>query len=814
MRSLVLALLLLLALPAVADENRPIDGREPRTRARHFIITAEHTLRADERGDLAAAGVELQQTLPGNRYVVRAVSIADDPRIATVEEIAASRKIDRSAIREAAHAHAYMHVRLVFHSDVSFAAARQAIESIGGAVDQLLTSDYVLPQRLQARIPFGTLTTLATDDRVFAIYGAPLKIRSTNAVAAQLSHVTPLFSAPYNLSGAGVVLSEFELAHADASHVEFGGRLTNHITDNDASSVLHATHTAGTMIATGINPAAKGMAPNATLHIFGVSGVEYPTILSTKQNSLPPLGVVADNNSWSFCLGWQAPPTCGATTITWMGGEDYFGAYDGFISAPYDKIARASSVVFVQSSGNDADQGGPSLTPPFFPHAHSDDDGNIIAGETFCYSQNGSGTDCTAPCTATPGHCELTPHPTYGPFITVGPVACVKNALAVGAVTADKIIAPFSSRGPTHDGRVKPDLVAKGVNQFSTLPSGGYGTANGTSMSAPVVTGIAGLLTEQWRKTFSGATPLPVTLRTLLIAGADDLGTVGPDYTFGFGLANAQASADLIIADNNTGSRIRVSGITQGQQVDTPINVTSTQNLRVVAGWLDPEVLLLPDDFAEKTLVNDIDIKVIDPVGNVVLPYVLDKNHPEFAATRAVNSVDNTEEVEIANAAPGMYHVIVTGTTIATGTTQQYALIANAPLSGSAVACNDSYEPNDTEAAAFGFLVNGTTVAAGLCSGSDVDFYKFRVTAPGIVSLSVTTTGTPVRVTLYSSGVTPVVQDVMAGTTAVVRSVASSPPAIFFVRIEPVGAFGPDRSYTLVPSFPATTPVRRRATQH
>src|SRR4029077_19361571 len=90
-------------------------------------------------------------------------------------------------------------------------------------------------------------------------------------------------------------------------------------------------------------------------------------------------------------------------------------------------------------------------------------------------------------------------------------------------------------------------------NQFSTFPNNSYATEQGTSMSTPVVTGIAGLLTQQYRRTF-GRTPSAAILKTLLIAGADDVGPAGPDFTYGFGLADAKASVDLILADGGNGS--------------------------------------------------------------------------------------------------------------------------------------------------------------------------------------------------------------------------------------------------------------------
>ena len=390
--------------------------------------------------------------------------------------------------------------------------------------------------------------------------------------------------------------------------------------------------------------------------------------------------------------------------------------------------------------------------------------------------------------------------------------------ISVGAVTPALRIAGFSSRGPTRDGRLKPDIVAKGTNQYSTWPTDTYNTEQGTSMSSPVITGICGLLTEQWRKTYGGQSPSPVMMKTLLIAGADDLGNPGPDWTYGFGLANAQASVDLILADNNTGARIRTASVSQGQPTEIPFTLPSTQNVRVVLGWADPETLLSPDELAGKTLVNDLDVKVIDPNGNTILPYVLNPNDPcvtsQFTdcqpATRGVNTVDNTEEVEIANAGPGTYRAVVSGTTIANGASQQYVLIANAPLGS---VCTDPYEPNDTAATAFGNLPTGTTLNARFCTQSDVDYFKFAPTAFGTVTITVTATDTPVKVTQIMNGQSLNPATIAAGTNGSLQA-AASPGTTDMVRLEPAGTIGANAGYTLTVSYPFTPPVRRRTSHH
>ena len=131
---------------------------------------------------------------------------------------------------------------------------------------------------------------------------------------------------------------------------------------NDTSNSRHATHVAGTMISAGLDdstdsrgPASKGMAPKATLHEFNVID-DFANIVSAKDIQLKSLGVVADNNSWDFTLGWSFE------SPNWVWNGDFFGAYDATYSSPYDAVAvKAGSALFVHANGNDGSSGNPSL---------------------------------------------------------------------------------------------------------------------------------------------------------------------------------------------------------------------------------------------------------------------------------------------------------------------------------------------------------------------------------------------------------------------------------------------------------------------
>jgi serine protease AprX len=65
------------------------------------------------------------------------------------------------------------------------------------------------------------------------------------------------------------------------------------------------------------------------------------------------------------------------------------------------------------------------------------------------------------------------------------------HILSVGAVTAEAEVAFFSSRGPTADGRMKPEVAALGVQTIVADPYGGFTTGNGTSFAAPQIAGFA-----------------------------------------------------------------------------------------------------------------------------------------------------------------------------------------------------------------------------------------------------------------------------------------------------------------------------------
>lgn len=812
-RSLAFVSLLALSFLAQTALADVIREREPGHRAegRAVILHPAKALSDADVSELAEEGVTVKHALTGGRYLARikdTAEIAGDARIVSIEELTAEKKIHPTARREAAKAKPFAEVNVVFQRDVDFDDALQAIVAAGGATDPFRFK-FSPSHRIEAKIPPASLEALASDDRVLTITGPHrFKIATENATSAAVSHVTEVQAGPYNLSGDGVTVSLFELGEAQTTHVEFGGRLTlaPGTSGGTSSDRRHATHVSGTIGAAGVRPDAKGMAPKVQIKEFcvRVSGANTCTgdWLDLKEEALAPLGIVADNNSWGYVLGWEDgdPPV-------WDDADIYWGAYDLTVGAPLDEISAEKGVLFVHSAGNDGNLPFSFNSDGFKSHYHLNDDGDADTTKVFCVSGNHSGTDCPTSCT---GGCELDIHHPATPFDTMGVTAAAKNVIAVGAVDTNLNITSFSSRGPAKDGRVKPDVVARGQGVLSSVPTNAYGSLNGTSMSSPAVTGISALLVEQWRRTFAGANPKPSQLKALLIAGADDLGNPGPDYTFGFGLADAKNSVDLIIADEAKGNRIRDLTFAQGQQqsYEIPLIVSTPGKVRVVLHWPDPAIAYLGgDDIAAKALVNDLDLKLVDGAGTVYLPYVLDKNNFSANATTGVNTIDNTEEVEIANAPAGAYRAIVTGTTVNEGP-QSAVLVSNIRA---AKTCIDVQEAsnNNTAATAYGNLPSGQIVYGGLCSQGDVDFYKFNVTRTGPISVTVKTGDTALRATLTGTGISKT-QDIAANSTVTITATASTVPNLVTLEIAPQGALGAEPQYSFTPTFGQKVQPRRR----
>lgn len=241
-----------------------------------------------------------------------------------------------------------------------------------------------------------------------------------------------------------------------------------------------------------------------------------------------------------------------------------------------------------------------------------------------------------------------------------------KNVITVANLYNDGSLVGSSSRGPAHDGRIKPDMAAHGQGQMSTDPDNQYDPFGGTSAAAPSLAGNLGQLVEVYRNLNSNSDPKSALIKAAAMNSATDLGNKGPDFRYGYGMINTARAYDILANNQYLFSSISQSG-TNNHTVTVP---AGTGQLRIMLYWHDPEAAVNTN----KALVNDLDMVV----NNTLLPLVLDPtpnattlNAPAVAGSDHLN---NIEQVVVDNPSAGNYAVQINGFQIPSGP-QEYVLV-------------------------------------------------------------------------------------------------------------------------------------------
>lgn len=244
-----------------------------------------------------------------------------------------------------------------------------------------------------------------------------------------------------------------------------------------------------------------------------------------------------------------------------------------------------------------------------------------------------------------------------------------KSVLTVGAVNASGEIASFSSRGPAAGGRFKPEIVTQGALVWSTVPDNIYFTNNGTSMAAPAAMGGLGLLYQRYRQLYNGAQPPNALMKPLLCNTATDRGNPGPDYLYGFGIMNLNRAVKALDAH-----QYFTDSAGHGQQRNKTIAIPpATAQLKVMLYWQDPPIA----PASTRTILNDLDLKVVSTDGTIFFPLVTDTAAALVAntATQREDHTNNIEQVVIDNPQAGNYTIMVNGFEIGEGPYQSYYVV-------------------------------------------------------------------------------------------------------------------------------------------
>jgi hypothetical protein len=526
------------------------------------------------------------------------------------------------------------------------------------------------------------------------------------AATTGTKQVQPGGSTGLDLSGSSAFLAN-KLAIWDggwvySTHQEFAGK---NIAFKDTSTVAdHATHVAGVLMAKGIYAPVKGMA-------FDMGSLlSYDFNDDVAEMSRAASGLLLSNHSYGDVAGWDYDSSQNRWDWYGLPGDtvDYtFGFYDARTAA-WDKIAyNAPYYLMVESSGNSRGYPGPAVGAIYYGYTSRTNPTIVNKGARPANISSNTGYDIIS----TTG--------TAKNILTVGAVNPLPNG---PASSADIKIASFSSIGPTDDGRIKPDLVGDGVNILSTSSNGpqAYSSEDGTSFSAPNITGSLLLLQEYYAKKYSGTFMKAATLKGLACHTAIDAGNVGPDYIYGWGLLNMVAATQAI-TDNANKSLIKENTLTQGQTAMQTVIASGSGPLMATLSWTDPQGTATADGVINNRtpkLVNDLDIRVSDGT-TTYLPWVLDVLNPSAPATKGDNIRDNIEQVYIGTATPGKtYTITVTHKGTLQSGSQPYSLIVTG-IGGNGYCASGPSSSADSRINNIAIANINNTPAAGCTTYSD-----------------------------------------------------------------------------------------------
>jgi serine protease AprX len=208
-----------------------------------------------------------------------------------------------------------------------------------------------------------------------------------------------------------------------------------------------------------------------------------------------------------------------------------------------------------------------------------------------------------------------------GSAITVGAVSDYSAPVGTDRHDDGIWLAGFSSRGPTTDGRVKPDIASPGVSVASAKAgtTSGYVTFSGTSMATPYVTGAVALALQ------ASPAATPAQIKAALMSSAFDMGPAGLDNDWGAGLIDVRAFVDAVagVSPARTTSfptHLRTTGsVPNNGSVDVPIDVPSDATGTPLAVTLTIDGAPICTFFCLFTEWSpDLDMELLGPDGAVL----------------------------------------------------------------------------------------------------------------------------------------------------------------------------------------------------
>lgn len=248
-------------------------------------------------------------------------------------------------------------------------------------------------------------------------------------------------------------------------------------------------------------------------------------------------------------------------------------------------------------------------------------------------------------------------------------------------------IAAFSSRGPTSDGRLKPEIVAPGTNILSARShhqeaqdlwgkyNEHYVWCGGTSMSTPLVSGASVLVRQYYQTVMKEGRVSAALVKATLLNGAIDLypgqfGNIGfkeipakrPNIHEGWGRLSVDKT--LFSKDRSLKYDDVWKGLATGESESYPIRVLNAkETLKVTLTYTDHPAAAA----AQKVLVNDLDLTIQTPSGKTLYPN----------GGSEADHINNVEGIDVEHPEKGVYTVKVSAYDVPSGKegAQPYALV-------------------------------------------------------------------------------------------------------------------------------------------
>ncbi|GEM_PF-1093492 len=379
---------------------------------------------------------------------------------------------------------------------------------------------------------------------------------------------------------------------------------------------------------------------------------------------------------------------------TWVGPEDYFEILE---------VPAQESDTYIHSNSWGADTFGEYIeTDSVFDSAVRDANRETEENEPMVITSSAGNAGPGYQSTGSPGHAKN--------VITVGATYnWAPDGGDYGGVNSDnpEDIVGYSSRGWTADNRIKPDVVAPAELTTSTQTPQGTGTyepnpeeyrwMGGTSSSNPVAAGAASVIVE-WYEENHGYRPSPAMVRSLLINTAEPLSeeignTEGPipNRDEGWGMV------DISKLEYPKEDQLPFYTVDQEEELTdsgeyheyTVEHEDPEEPMKVTLGWADEAAP--PDAFDDPTLMNDLNLEVVSPEGEVYQGNAFEEGWTQpnedtmEVFDRKGDGWDDTNNVQNVYIPPedlvaGNYSVRVTGANIVADavnigeTSQDYAL--------------------------------------------------------------------------------------------------------------------------------------------